>query len=491
MSVLKIPLTGGMYQARSIIASAQRCVNLYPEKNAPEATFPITHQLTPGLTQLIEGPGALTHRCAYTASNGQLYEIIGDTLYTTSSSWIRTVVGTITAGTTPVSMSDNGIAILIVDGSTDGWCVDLATNAFSPVLGQLGAFYGATRVDFVDTFFLLNRPGTNQWYISLSNVTFANLTGTVSPDATAAAFDPLDIAAKNGNPDPIQAVIAMHREPWLIGTETTEVWYNSGGAPFSFSELPGVFVEHGSTAVYSICKQDLTIYWLSQDRQGTRQVLTGNQYVAKRISTHSIEQVFAGYSTVSDAIGFTYQQLGHTFYVLTFPSANATWVYDVAEDLWHERMWLDSDGMENRIRPNTCAAAYGVIVVGDWQTGALYQWDLNNYTDNSAPITRVRSWPDIQIEDRRVEHTRLIMDMAVGQITTSDNPLVSLRYSDDYGATWGNPRTYSLGLQGQYNKSVLFTQLGQSRNRVYEVFWDANTETALNSGYVWLDPSET
>lgn len=495
MPVQKIPLTGGMYQARSVIASAQRCVNLYPEKNAQDSPFPVTNQLTPGLTQLIDGPGGtVVHRCAFTASNGQLYEVIDDTVYATSSSWARTVVGTITAGTTPVSMSDNGLAILIVDGSSGGWCIDLTTNTFSAVLGQLGAFYGGTRVDYVDTFFLLNRPDTNQWYISLSNVTFANLTGTISPGATAAAFDPLDIASKSGNPDPIQAVIVMHREPWLVGTETTEVWYNAGDTTFTFAELPGVFIEHGAVSAYSICKQDLSIYWLSQDRQGNRQVLTGNQYMAKRISTHSIEQVFATYTTVSDAIGFTYQQLGHTFLVLIFPAANATWVYDIAEDLWHERVWLDTDGVENRIRGNSCAFAYSTVVLGDWETGALYKWDLANYTDNDNPIIRIRSWPDIQIEDRRVEHTRLIIDMEVGSIVntlTSSEPLISMRYSDDYGRTYGNPRTYGLGATGQYNRSIVFTQLGQARNRVYELFWQTDAMTALNGGYVWMDPSET
>ena len=495
MAIQKLALTGGMYEARSVIASAQRCVNLYPEKNAEDAPFPITHQLTPGLTQLIAGPGgSVTHRCSYIASNGQLYEVINDTVYTTSSLWVRTIIGTITPGTTPVSMSDNGLAIILVDGSVNGWCIDLVTNDFAAISGQGGAFYGGTRVDFVDTFFLLNNPGTNQWYVSLSNVTFANLTGTISPDSTAAAFDPLDIAAKNGNPDPIQSVIVMHREPWLIGTETTEVWYNSGGAPFTFSELPGVFVEHGCAAPYSICKQDLSVYWLSQDRQGNRLVLTGNQYIAKRISTHAIEQVFSTYTAISDAIGFTYQQLGHTFYVLIFPTANATWVYDVAEGLWHERVWSDTNGLENRIRANTCATAYGTVVVGDWETGALYQWDLNNYTDNSTSISRIRSWPDIQIEDRRAEHSRLVIDMAVGEIVntlTTNPPLISMRYSDNYGNTWGNPRTYSLGATGEFNRSIVFTQLGQARNRVYEVFWNTAAATALNGGYVWMEPSET
>lgn len=489
----KIPLLGGMYEARSVVASAQRCVNLYPEKNAQDAPFPITCQLTPGLVQLIAPTGSPS-RCCFTASNGNLYEVVGGTVYFTNSNWVRSPLGQIAALTTPVSMADNGLAVLLVDGTSAGYTIDLATNKFAAVSGQDGAFYGGTRVDFVDTFFILNRPGTSQWYVSLSNVTFANLTGTVSPDATAAAFDPLDIAAKTGNPDPIQAVIVMHREPWLIGTETTEVWYNAGNAQFAFSELPGVFIEHGAVAQYSICKQDLSVYWLSQDRQGNRIVLTGNQYAARRISTHAIEQQLSTYGFVSDAIGFTYQQLGHTFYVLTFPSANATWIYDIAEDLWHERTWTDGNGLENRIRASTCASVYSIVVVGDWQTGALYQWDLNTFTDNGAPIVRRRGWPDIQVSNKRAEHSRLVLDMDVGEITstlTSNPPLISLRYSDDRGHSWGNPRLYSLGSTGQYETSVLFNQLGQARNRVYEAFWSIPAFTALNGGDVWVTPSET
>ncbi len=124
MSLERIPLLGGMYEARSVIASAQRCVNLYPEKNAQDAPFPFTNYLTPGLTQLIAGIGA-PHRCAYTASTGNLYEVIGDNVYATSANWVRTKIGSVTAGlTTPVYISDNGIVGLIVDGTSNGYCFD-------------------------------------------------------------------------------------------------------------------------------------------------------------------------------------------------------------------------------------------------------------------------------------------------------------------------------------------------------------------------------
>lgn len=518
---MKAPLVSGAYQARSVISSAQRCVNLYGEKNEPDAPFPFTFYLTPGLKVLatIVADNVLTDqfgdplldefgdeltdgdadplqpsRCAYTASNGDFYEVLGQTVYYTPPNWIRIPLGQIATSGTPVSMADNGLAILLVDGSSNGYAIDLTTKRFAPVSGQNGAFYGGDRVDYVDTFFLLNRPGTAQWYISLSNVDFSNLTGTVSPTATAAAFDPLDIVSKTGHPDPIQALIVMHREVWLIGTQTTEVWYDAGASDFAFAELPGVFIEHGAVAKYSIAKQDLSVFWLSQDLQGQAIVLMGNQYAAKRISTHAIEQQIQQYSDVTDAIGFTYQQLGHTFYVLTFPSGDATWVYDVAEGLWHERTWTDEDGKEHRWRGNNCANAYGVNVAGDWETGALYQLDLNTFTDNGDPIVRRRGFPIMRQDNSRVEYTRLVLDMAVGDVPdtlVTQEPQVSLRYSDDGGKGWSNPRLGGIGAAGEYNRSVVFPRLGMGRRRVFEMFWDCPNFTALNGGDVTFIPCET
>jgi hypothetical protein len=490
---MRAPLISGDFQARSAIANNQRCVNLYPERNPPDAPYPYTHYVTPGLTQLVAGTG-FPSRCVYTASNGQLFEVIGKSVYATSARWVRTLLGTISAGSTPVSMADNGLCALIVDGSANGWVIDLATLHFAPVSGQNGAFYGGTRVDYIDTYFILNRPGTAQWYISLSNCTFANMTGTVTPDTVAAAFDPLAIVSKTGYPDFVQGPIVMHREAWIVGTQTSEVWYDAGNADFPLAELPGVFVEHGAVAPYSLAKQDLSVYWLSMDKQGQAIVMTGNQYVAKRISTHAIEQQIQSYATIDDAVGFTYQQLGHTFYVLAFPTADATWVYDVAEEMWHQRVWIDTDGVEHRHRANNAAAAYGLNVCGDWETGALYAFDLANLTDFGGPIVRRRGFPTIEQGNRRVSYSRLILDMDVGEVAATllgHEPQISLRFSDDRGKTWGQPLLGGIGATGQFNRSVLFTRLGLGRQRLFEVFWDTPSFTAINGGDVDFEVAET
>lgn len=534
---MKLALISGDYQARSVIASAQRCLNLYGERNADDAPYPYTYYPRAGLTQLIAGSN-LTQRCSYQATDGSLYEVVGPNVYHTNAMWGRTLLGQIANGTMPVSLSDNGLAGIIVDGSPNGWCWDMSNptpTGFAAISGQNGAFYGADRVDVVDTFFVLNVPGTNEWYVSLSEVDFANLTGTVSPDMTAAAFDPLDIAAKTGNPDPIQSAIVMHREIWLIGTQTTEVWYDAGNADFAFSELPGVFIEHGCIAKHSICKQDLSIYWLSSDRQGNTIVLTGNQYSAKRISTHAIEQQIQSYATVSDAVGYTYQQLGHVFYVLTFPTADATWVYDAAEGMWHEETWTDTNGLEHRIRANNAANVYGTIVCGDWQTGALYKFDPENFTDNGVPIQRRRGFPIVRDENDRLSFSRIVLDLDTGNavdaqwtypgavspywldsagneiLDSSGNPIflgyslgtgsaaypvpfgpnIGLRYSNNGGHSWGNPLTKGMGATGQFDRSVVFNQLGMGRRRVFELFWDAPCFVALNGADLFFEKCET
>ena len=79
-----------------------------------------------------------------------------------------------------------------------------------------------------------------------------------------------------------------------------------------------------------ITKMDNGVFWLGKDARGQGIVYRANGYTGTRVSTHAVEWQIQRYGDMSDAIGYAYQQDGHTFYVLTFPSADATWVYDAA-----------------------------------------------------------------------------------------------------------------------------------------------------------------
>lgn len=482
---MRIPLVGGFYQSRSLIANAQKAVNLYTEINPKDSPSPTTQYPTAGLDLLIEGPvGAV--RCTFTSSAGELFRVVGTGVYYVAPDWSETLLGTISNYGTPVSMEDNGLVVLIVDGTSDGYAIDMMTHQF----GKIAAtnFYGSNRVAYLDTFMLFNRPGTNQWYISLSNSTFdmfVNQTPT-------AAFDPLDIAAKVGYPDPIQSIIVMHREVWLVGEKTTEIWYNAGNPDFTFGTQPGAFIEHGTVAKYSLVTQDLAVYWLSQDKQGQCVVMRGAGYAVQRISTHALENEFSKYATVSDAIGYTYQMEGHTICGLIFPSANKTWEYDEASKLWNERAWTNNNGILNRHRINCCANAYGKIVVGDWENGNLYAFNINNYTDNGNPITHIRSFPHIVNDGDRIIFNSFMADMECGQtLDLTDDPKVSLRWSIDRGQTYGNAVLQSLGKAGDYRAFPQWSRLGYARDMVFELSWSVNAKTALNGAWVTTNQSAT
>ena len=315
----RLPLLGGAYQARSIIANAQRCVNLYPEKNQADAPVPLTHYQRPGFRNLASGLDVAPVRGLYRASNGNGYCVIGQKVYSISAAWVLTQIGTLTVdGTNPVSFIDNGLNIWLVDGSQFGYQIVMATNVFSTTVDATGIFTGADRVDYIDTFMLWNVPGTNQFGSTLSNVI---------------EFDATYIASKTDYPDPLQTLIVNRHEILLIGQLKTELWYDSGGANFPFAELPGAYFEHGTCAKYSVASQDISTYFLGQDLQGQGIVFRIRGYECQRVSTHAIETAIQGYVSagmvISDAIGYCYQQGGHVFYVLTFPTADATWVLEL------------------------------------------------------------------------------------------------------------------------------------------------------------------
>jgi hypothetical protein len=418
-------------------------------------------------------PAPAESRAIYTASNGNRYEVVGENVYAVSATNVYTALGVVNSATGPVSIVDNGTDAFIVDGTTNGFTIKLATNVMSPVSDP--AFLGADKVDFVDGFFLFNRPGTQQFYISLFD------------DVT---FDPLDIASKSTYSDNLVTLAVMHREIWLFGELTTEVWYNTGASDFTFGRMPGVFIEHGCAAKHSVAKIDLALFWLGKDLQGQNVVFAGRNYVAERISTHSIEQEFAKYSRIDDAIGFSYQQGGHAFYVLTFPTANATWCFDVVTQQWHQRAFLEADGTLSRHRSNCYSFNAGRCLVGDWETGMVYALDQNAHTDNGVTIEYIRAFPHILGADgNRVLFRQFIADMEVGNGLPDDSaePEIRLRWSDDRGRSWGNYVQGSLGKVGEYLTSIQFQRLGYARDRVFELSWSAPVKTALNGA--WVDVS--
>ena len=505
---MRLQLLMGAYEARSVIANAQRCVNLYVEVNPllpkasstnPEGDAPVpdTHYPMPGLTRLAYATTRQNFRGAFTAKNGALYVVVYNQVYYVDLNWSFTLLGTIGTTVGPVSMDNNLTHVLLVDGSeNNGYAIELATNEFifvgagdllledgtellledSIALELEPAFYGADVVRVLDGYFLLNRPGTNQFYWS---------------GIESLSFDALDIATKNGYPDNIVGLTVVHREIWLIGEQTTEIWFNSGAADSTFERMPGVFIQHGAVSAACIASMDLLSYWVAKDPQGQGFVVRGNNYAVERISTYALEKALQGYSTIADAQTYCFQQLGHFFVVINFPTAGKTWVYDEGAKRWTEWESMQADGAPGRHRAACVVPAYGAMVAGDFENGKLYQLSPDVYTEDGLPIVRRRGFLHLLNDGRRVTYNSFIADVAVGTVESATPQSIYLRWSDTRGASWGNPVEQTMGAAGQYLTSVQWQRLGIARDRVFELFWSGPMLTAVNGAFITYSQNES
>lgn len=484
-------LTGGAYNAKSCLAGAQECQNLYMESIPPETSppTPSVHYVRPGKSivgsPVLSGAGAAgVARGLYTASNGQLFAIVGSTCYYVDPAWRFFTLGNILPNTTPTSMADNGQtaggSIALVDGSTVGYQIDMNTLAFGPIVDPTGLFTGADVAVYLQTFIIFNTIPNTQSFIITNSDTLT--------------FNPLNIAAKSSYPDNIEFIGLRQRELWLMGAiAATEPWYLSGAVDFPFEAIPSVYVNYGVVGKYCTTFADDSLFWVSRNTQGKGIIVKSEGYAAKRISTHAIENEIQGYPTITDCVAAVYQVEGHTFIVFTFPSGDTTWVYDLATKQWHKSTWTDSDGVAHRDRAIFYQQAYGSTVALDWENGNLYLIDPDVYQDNGDPIVCRRGFPHVLKSLDRITHWCLTVNIECGTIQdpNAETPILNMRYSDDAGHTWSDPRQTSLGNQGEYLTTPQFQQLGMTRDRVYELFWAANMKTALLAAYLDAEEAES
>jgi hypothetical protein len=460
-----IPLTGGAYTSRGLIASAQRCVNMYAEANPDGSESPWTLLPTPGLTLLATPPVSGPARAIYVASTGQLFYVIKNKCYLVSSTWVFTEIGELSSRSGIVNIMDNGSTAVVVDGTPQGYTIDLTTNVFA-AYGD-ASYLGSDFVDYVDTFLLFNQPNTKNFYSSLSNVT---------------TLDSTYIAAKTAYPDKLQSLFVMDRQIWLVGSSTSEVWNNVGGTGFPFSIVPGVFFHKGTCAKYSVFHLGEQSCWLTQDNSGVRQVVVVQDYNMKTISNKAIETEFQNYSRVDDAVAWGYQRFGHTFYVINFPTADKTWAVDIESGEWHEFLWNDSNGMEHRHRGQVYALYNGLQLVGDWENGKLYKLDGDNYTNDGLPIVRRRGFPAFT-DGEFMEFACFGLNVETGQAQGEDK-YISMRWSDSRGHNWESPLVRSAGALGEYLTQVRWERTGSSYGRVFEIYHAINGRVALNGAYM-------
>lgn len=468
----KIAFAGETYHGRVGLQNAQDCINWYPETDNAQGKYPVVLYPVPGKTTFAD-LGTQPIRGMLSAL-GKLYVVSGPDLYEVGLNGNFALVGSVTTSVGNVSMAANITQIILVDG-TAGYTYTPSTSTFATIPSTAVGVYDhfpstATHVKFMDGYFFVNDPANaGRFYRSeLYN---------------GQQWQALSYATAQRSPDALHALAVIGKELLLIGETTTEPWYNEGtDLNNPMVPLSSVFINKGILAPFSIANSNNFVLWLSQDEHGQGTIIATDGARERRVSNYSIEQAINKYGDLTDAIGFVYHQLGHEFYEISFPSGNATWVYDLIEDKWHRRKTRNS----GRHEVQWSAYLNGNVLVGSATDGRILILDTEIEDDDGEVIERVRVTQGISDEqENKLHHACVKLDMEVGVgNTASPAPVVRLSWSDNGGKTWSNPLTRSLGAMGEYNTEVFYKQLGRAKNRIYKIEVTDKVKTSLLGGYV-------
>lgn len=466
---------GPSYTAVSPIIDYEQAMNCYCERSeSPGAATKMALLTRPGLKKLatlpesvVPGGFTVNGRTFFAASN--LYEVDSGGTVTNRGSLGASPL-------TPTQLVANETQLCVLNNG-NLYVLTLATNAFAAV--NMAQFNGpVAQIDFCDGYVIATLQNSHTFQVS-------NLEDAIT-------WDGLDIATLSLAPDNIVSMKVEHRYVWFMSAKKSFAYYNAGAGFPPFIPVQGEALEIGAGAAFGTVQLDNSLFWLTQDERG---FMMGWRLGQGRISTHATEFAWQSYATTSDAVGWTYQERGHSFWVIHFPTANKTWAYDLSTGLWAERgYWMEAGGFFVADRPMCHTENNGKHLVGDWASGNVYILSSDYTTDDGNPIRGLRRTPTLSKENQWIYFKQIEFVMETGLPT--ETPIyevdgvtirpaqIQLRWSDNGGKTWSNWYYLSVGLVGQYDLRVIKRMLGRARKRVWEVAWTDPYPYRFNDAFI-------
>lgn len=459
------------YQARSYSVSPARVVNWYPEivESQPNSKTRIAYYPTPGLALLADCSAIGEGRGGF-ALDGRQWAVVGSSLVEFHADGAFEEYPGLANDGAPAFIVANAKtpSQLLIASADHGYIFDLATNVLTEITGGVGAdgvtpgsFDGCRMPEFLDTYLIALTPDSRTIALSQPN--------------EGLNWDGLDVSANLGSADKVKAIITDHEYLYQFGSKRTAIYTNSGNADFPLVPVPGAFVETGIRAIASLKRIGNTIVYYGENESGRGSVYLLDGFIPQRVSTHATEFAWCKYARDDDAVAFIQERDGHTFYRITFPTGNQTWVYDLATKMWHERAaWDAANGVFTAQTQRYGVYSNGVYyVVGI--DGIIYKEQNQTYTENGALIRRLRVPPVLANGNKLMFVSRLEIVIQPGIGLDGDpaaqgaNPLMMLRYSGDGGRTWSSEMTARAGAIGDSEAQVVYDQLGSGRAWVPEI----------------------
>lgn len=272
--------------------------------------------------------------------------------------------------------------------------------------------------------------------------------------------------------DTITGIVTSGEFLFAFGTASIQVYGQSlstdaqGFSSIEFTSTGRNFDEVGCRNAKTIVAMNGGVIFLGSSSKGERTVWYTNGGEPARISTNAMERMLEG-KDLEDAYSLGYFDNGHSFYVLTVPSIDRTFVYDFATKQWHNRSTYRMDSTEGKWWAEYAVSAYGSVYLAGSSTGKLVALDRTKFDDwKGDPIVKRRTAPVLTSDYSPFMVNELMLLWNTGTTTDATNgsgarnPVVMLEVSRDGGNTYDDERWAYGGETGHYGHRTIWYGIG-------------------------------
>lgn len=411
----------------------------------------------------------------------KLYVASANKFYSVDSLKNSTALGTITGALSSVRIDANGADSneVVVLSDKDGYVWNTSSSVFTQITSA--NFDADVGIASLDQRMYFNQPGSNIFF------------GSAVADALT--YPALSRASAEENPDEIKYVVSPKANLWVMGKRILEYWkpISDQSGIFPIRRVNGASISRGVLASRSVVVWEDKVIWLADDK--TLRSLTTRATDMRKISSLAFEQALQGdgtarlpgYLNPDDAEAF-FLDLPHSKqYVITFPTARVTWVYDFATGLMHKK---SSDGL-GKWRGGSSALFADKVLVGDALTNNI--WELSKTQDaNDNPQEFVLTTPPVFGSKGAIFITEmeLIAEIGVGPGIVDPTEIL-VEYSKDGGRTFKNYPNLRFGVIGDNKHRILARSFGRvKRHDEFVLRFRVPDPTRVRLYELWVDIEE-
>lgn len=456
---MQVPLIGTGVKSKSAAVNAQRRLNCYLEPQYDQDKTTLAVYGTWGQTKVLD-QGALMYRGGITVGDllyltqGNIFEEVNNGFVATD----RNAPSRLTTNNGRMSFATNESTVVMVDG-TNGYNYDIGTNTFAQIASAM--FASPQTTTYQDGYYLASfiESGTNKKRCQIS--------------ADGITWNALDFRGIDTTPGALIRTFSFSGEVHQFADKGIEFWAYTGDPTFPFQPIRGATIKVGLAARWSVAEGAAALRFLGR-RGGKGEVaafeLVGHQ--ARSITTPDMAKEFNSYATKGDATGRTVTIDEHEFYIISFPAAGKSWMYDAyASEAMGVPVWSELQSNNGRHISDLGFTLVDRAYVSDYASGKLYREDKDVYTDNGMEIAWELDTRHFFKDYQRVTVDEIVADFETGvgiAVGQGSDPVVMLKISRDGGRTWGAEQLLRLGKVGEFLPPLSQRRLGTARDFVFK-----------------------